>query len=137
MSVRAIRALLAAGHKDEAAAALAELDPKLADDPALAQARAALALAEDAPEADELVALRAAVAADPDDMAAGLALANGLYAAGDRDAAASILLTLVAKDRTWNEGAARTRLLQIFEAIGLEDPWVIATRRKLSTVLFG
>ena len=33
--------------------------------------------------------------------------------------------------------AARAKLLQIFEAIGLEDPWVAATRRKLSTVLFG
>jgi putative thioredoxin len=132
-----IRALLAAGHKDEAAAALAELDPKLAEDPAFAQVRAALALAEDAPEADELAALRAAHAADPDDMDASLALANGLYAGGDRDAAAAMLLAMVAKDRTWNDGAARTRLLQIFEAIGLEDPWVAATRRKLSTVLFG
>lgn len=132
-----IRALLAAGHRDEAAAALDALDPKLAADPALAQARAALALAEDAPEPDELVALRAAAAADPDDMAAQLALANGIYAAGDRDGAAALLLALVAKDRAWNEGAARTRLLQIFEAIGLEDPWVAATRRKLSTVLFG
>ncbi len=132
-----IRALLAAGMKDEAQAALAELDPKLAEDPVFAQVRAALALALDAPEADELVALRAAVAADPEDHAAGLALANGLYASGDRDGAAAILLALVAKDRTWNEGAARARLLQIFEAIGLEDPWVAATRRKLSTVLFG
>ena len=33
--------------------------------------------------------------------------------------------------------AAKARLLQIFEATGLEDPWVSATRRKLSTVLFG
>jgi len=132
-----IRALLAAGMKDEAQAALAGLDPKLAEDPVFAQVRAALALAEDAPEADELVALRAAVAADPDDHASQLALANGLYASGDRDGAAAILLTLVAKDRTWNDGAARGRLLQIFEAIGLEDPWVAATRRKLSTVLFG
>ena len=40
---------------------------------------------------------------------------------------------MVARDREWNEGAARTRLLQMFEAIGLEDPWVAATRRKLST----
>jgi putative thioredoxin len=70
-------------------------------------------------------------------MDAELALANGLYAAGDRDAAAVLLLGMVARDRTWNEGAARTCLLQIFEAIGLEDPWVAATRRKLSTVLFG
>ena len=132
-----IRALLAAGRKDEAAAALAELDPKLADDPALAQARAALALAEDPPEADELIALRAMVTAQPDDMAAQLALANGLYASGDRDGAAGVLLALVAKDRAWHDGAARARLVQIFEAIGLEDPWVSATRRKLSTVLFG
>ena len=47
------------------------------------------------------------------------------------------LLTMIAADRTWNEGAARAKLLQIFEATGLEDPWVAATRRKLSTILFG
>jgi len=47
------------------------------------------------------------------------------------------LLAMVAADRAWNDGAARARLLQIFEAIGLEDPWVARTRRKLSTVLFG
>jgi hypothetical protein len=56
-------------------------------------------------------------------MEAQLAFANGLFAAGDRDAAADKLLAMVAADRTWNEGAARARLLQIFEAIGLEDPW--------------
>lgn len=132
-----IRALLLAGHKDEAAQVLAALDPKLAADHALDQAKAALALAEDAPEEGELAGLRAAVAAAPDDMDARLALANGLFAAGDRDGAADILLAMVAADRAWNEGAARARLLQIFEAIGLEDPWVARTRRKLSTVLFG
>lgn len=131
-----IRTLLAAGHKDEAQAALDALDPKLAADHAFAQVRAALALAEDAPPPSELDALRAA-AADPANMDAQLALANALYASGDRDAAAATLLAMVARDRAWNEGAARTRLLQIFEAIGLEDPWVAATRRKLSTVLFG
>ena len=132
-----IRALLVVGDKAAAEEVLAALDPALAEDPALAQARSALALATDAPEPSELDGLRAAVAADPADMAAQLALANGLYAAGDRDGAADLLLTIVAQDRAWNEGAARTRLLQIFEAIGLEDPWVAATRRKLSTVLFG
>ena len=132
-----IRALIAAGHKDEAAEVLAALDPKLSEDSALAQARSALALALDAPEPSELDGLRAAVAANPGDMDVELALANGLFASGDRDGAATLLLDMVTRDRTWNEGAARTRLLQIFEAIGLEDPWVAATRRKLSTVLFG
>lgn len=132
-----IRALLLAGRREEAAEVLAALDPKLADDPALSQAKSALALAEDAPEAAELAALRAAAAERPADMDAQLAFANAIYASGDRDAAAEVLLGMVATDRTWNEGAARTRLLQIFEAIGLEDPWVAATRRKLSTILFG
>lgn len=132
-----VRALIAGGQLEEAEAALAAIDPALAKDPAVAQARAALALAADAPEAGELAGLRAALAADPESMEAQLALANGLYAAGERDEAAALLLGMIARDRGWNEGAARTRLLQIFEAIGLEDPWVAATRRKLSTVLFG
>ncbi|MFN3469039.1 MAG: tetratricopeptide repeat protein [Novosphingobium sp.] len=132
-----VRALIAAGQKDEARAVLDSLDPKLAADPMLAQARSALALAEDAPAAGELDALRAAAAAEPANMDAQLALANALYAAGERDEAAARLLAMIAADREWNEGAAKARLLQIFEAVGLEDPWVSATRRKLSTILFG
>ena len=132
-----IRALTLAGRRDEAQAALDALDPKLADDPALAQARAGLALAEDAPDDAELADLRAGAAERPADMDAQLAYANALYAAGDRQGAADKLLEMIAADREWNDGAAKARLLQIFEATGLEDPWVAATRRRLSTVLFG
>jgi len=132
-----VRALIAAGHKDEAQAVLDSLAPEIAADPVFAQARSALALAEDAPEESELAALRAAAAERPADMEAQLAFANALYAAGERDDAAAKLLAMIAADRAWNDGAAKARLLQIFEATGLEDPWVSATRRKLSTVLFG
>ncbi|WP_183612475.1 tetratricopeptide repeat protein [Novosphingobium hassiacum] len=132
-----VRALILAGRKDEAQGILDALDPAIAADPAIAQARSALALAEDAPEETELAALRAAAAERPADMEAQLAFANALYASGERDDAAAKLLDMVATDRAWNDGAARARLLQIFEATGLEDPWVSATRRKLSTVLFG
>ena len=132
-----IRALTLAGRKDEAQAALDALDPKLAADPALTQARAGLALAEDAPDVAELAALRAAAAERPADMDAQLAFANALIASGDRQGAADKLLEMIATDREWNEGAAKARLLQIFEATGLEDPWVAATRRRLSAVLFG
>ncbi|MFC4293737.1 tetratricopeptide repeat protein [Novosphingobium tardum] len=132
-----IRALIAGRRTDEAQEVLDALDPKLAADPALAQARSALALAADAPAAGEIEGLRAAAAERPADMDAQLAYANALFAGGDRDAAADKLLAMIAADRDWNDGAARARLLQIFEAIGLEDPWVAATRRKLSTVLFG
>ena len=132
-----IRALTLAGHVEEAEAALADLDAKLAADPAVAQARAALELARSRPEDSEFAALRAAAAERPADMDAQFAFASAAFAAGERDAAAETLLRMVAADGSWNEGAARAKLLQIFEAVGLEDPWVAAQRRKLSTILFG
>jgi putative thioredoxin len=132
-----VRALTLAGRTEEAEQMLAALDPTLAKDAAIERARAALELARDKPEEGELAALRTAAAERPADMDAQLAFANAAFAAGDRDAAADTLLRMVAADREWNEGAARAKLLQMFEAIGLEDPWVAATRRRLSTVLFG
>ena len=132
-----IRALTLAGRTEEAAAALAALDETLAADPAIERAKAALELAKDAPDEGELAALRAAAAERPADMEAQLAFATAVFAAGDREAAADALLKMIAADREWNEGAAKAKLLQIFEAVGLEDSWVAATRRRLSTILFG
>jgi putative thioredoxin len=132
-----VRALALAGQVEEADAVLAALDPELAKDPAIERARVALELAKAKPEAGELAGLCAAADADPANMDAQIAYATGAFAAGERDAAAATLLAMIAADREWNEGAARAKLLQMFEAIGLEDPWVAATRRKLSTVLFG
>lgn len=99
-------------------------------------ARAALLLARDAKPVADLSGVEARVAADPDDHAARFELAGGLMANGDRDGAADALLEIIARDRDWNEGAARTQLLRLFEAVGLEDPWVSAQRRRLSAILF-
>jgi putative thioredoxin len=132
-----IRALIAAGDVEGAAAALAAVPEDVAKDPALGQARSALDLAQNAPDTSELAGLVAAVAADPDNHAARLDLATAQIAAGDRDAAADNLFHIIAIDRDWNEGAARTRLLALLEAIGLEDPWARTQRRRLSDILFG
>lgn len=132
-----IRALVLSGQIEEAQAVLDGLEPALAGDPLVERATAALELAKDAPEDGELAALKAAAEAAPEDQQAGFDYASAAFAAGERDAAAATLLRLIAADRTWQEGAARAKLLQIFEAIGLEDPWVSAQRRKLSTILFG
>lgn len=132
-----VRALVLAGRTEEAEQWLASLPPELTKDPGIERAKAALELAKDKPEEGELASLRAAAEAAPADMDAQLAYANGAFAAGDRDAAGAVLLKMIAADREWNEGVAKAKLLQIFEAIGLEDPWVAATRRKLSTILFG
>ncbi|BBB10447.1 tetratricopeptide repeat protein [Sphingopyxis sp. EG6] len=132
-----IRAFVLAGDLTSAQGALDMLPAEIADDPAIAQAKSALALAADAPDAGELAALEAALAADPADHQARFDLASAQIGAGQRDAAADNLLHIVAADREWQEDAARAKLLSLFEAVGLEDPWVAAQRRRLSLVLFG
>ncbi|MFZ2996127.1 tetratricopeptide repeat protein [Sphingobium sp.] len=130
------RALVALGRLDEAEAALAALPADVARHVAIDQARAAIALARDVKPVADLSAVQAKVDADPDDHAARFELAGGLMANGDRDGAADALLEIVRRDRGWQDSAARTQLLTIFDAVGLEDPWVSAQRRKLSQILF-
>ena len=134
-----IRALALADHVEEAknALAAAEANPALANDPQIENAKAALELAGNKVDDGELAALREAAQSDPSNMEARLAYAEAAFAAGDRDAAADELLAMLEADREWNEGAARTKLIDIFNAVGLEDPWVVATRRRLSKLLFG
>ncbi|HEX8669409.1 MAG TPA: tetratricopeptide repeat protein [Allosphingosinicella sp.] len=130
------RALLAAGRPEEARAVLDGAPEKLAGDPALARAQAALALAESAPASAETAEFERRIAANPDDHEARHELAGALMAAGQRDRAADELLEIVRRDREWNDGAARKRLLQFMEVVGLEDPWARDQRRKLSAILF-
>ena len=130
------RALIALGQLDAAEALIEGLPADIARQPAIDQARAAIALQRDARPVADLSALESKVAADPDDHEARFELAAGLMGNGDRDAAADALLEIVRRDRAWNEGAARAQLLKIFEAVGLEDPWVANQRRRLSQILF-
>ena len=129
------RALVMAGELDEARALLAGVPEKAAKDPAIARAQSALALADVAPANVETAALEQRIEANPDDHEARYELAGALMA-NDRDAAADHLLEIVRRDREWNEGAARARLLQLMEVVGLEDPWARDQRRRLSAILF-
>jgi putative thioredoxin len=131
-----IRALVAAGRHEEAAAAIDAL-PEGIKDAGIERAKATLALAQSAVPVEDLSGLEAEVAAHPDDHDKRFTLANAQVAGGNRDAAADNLLAIIAAHREWNDGAARTQLLKLFEAVGLEDPWVSSQRRKLSAVLFG
>jgi putative thioredoxin len=130
------RALVQLGRGDEAQALLDAVAEDAVKDPAIAQAKAALALAREAEPVSDLAGLAAEVDANPEDLDARFRLAGGLMAVGDRDRAADALLDIIQRDRAWNEGAARDRLLKLFEAVGLADPWVNAQRRRLSAILF-
>src|SRR5215212_3552869 len=86
------RALIAAGRAEEARALLDAAPEATAKDPAIARARAALALAEVAVPGVDTGEFERRIAADPDDHEARYELAGALMAAGDRDSAADQLL---------------------------------------------
>jgi putative thioredoxin len=131
-----IRSLAAAGELDAAKGLLAEVPADVANNPVIVRAASAIALIEDAKPVDDLASLKSQVEANPDDHSLRFELAGGLMAAGNRDGAADALLTIIAADREWNEGAARAQLLKFFDVVGIADPWVSAQRRRLSAVLF-
>ena len=132
-----IRALLALGDEDQAADALAQVPPKLAEHPEIAGARSAVALAaEGRAAAGQVDAITSRVHADANDHEARYELATALNAAGQRMEAADALLEIYRRDRTWREDAARQQLLKFFEAWGFADPATQAARRKLSALLF-
>jgi putative thioredoxin len=132
-----IRALMLLGREDEAADALEQVPPKIAEHPEIAGARSALALASEGREArKQLTGLQQRVSADPADFQARYDLATALNASGARADAAEQLLEILRKERGWNEDAARKQLLKFFEAWGFDDPATMAARRKLSALLF-
>lgn len=97
---------------------------------------AALNLAAEAEGLEETDALEAKLAADPDNHQMRFDLAIAYNAAGDKLKAAENLVTIIKKDRDWNEDGARTKLLELFEAWGPMDPASVKGRRMLSAVLF-
>ena len=128
------RAMIAGGKADEARTLLDALTDEEAAHPAIGRARAALEVSATPPA--DVSSEEARLKTNPDDHEARFAIAQARMASGDRDAAADALLEIIARDRDWNEGAARKRLLQILEAVGFEDPWGRERRRRLSALLF-
>ncbi|EAP85474.1 thioredoxin [Sulfitobacter sp. EE-36] len=131
-----VRAYIALDQLDQAEAHLNGAPIEISKAPELEAAHAQLQLARQAADAGPVAELQAAVDANPDDMQARFDLAQALYAHGDTQAAVDQLLTLFGKDREWNDGAAKTQLFIIFEALKPNDPIALNGRRKLSSMIF-
>ena len=99
-------------------------------------ATASLKLLEEAEGMDDAAALERRVAQNPDDHRARFDLAIVHNAAGRKLEAAETLVALMRRDRTWNDDAARKKLLELFESWGAKDPATLRGRRLLSALLF-
>jgi putative thioredoxin len=130
------RAQVETGALDQAKETLALVPEAKRNDAAVAAARSALEVAEQAQSVGPVGELEQKVAANPLDHQARFDLAVALNAAGKRQEAADHLLEIVKRDRKWNEDGARKQLVQFFEAWGPTDEATVEGRKRLSTILF-
>ncbi len=129
---------LTSGDLERTKNTLGLVRPDAKDDDAIRAVEAELVLKEKAAAADnsETGPLRTRIKANPGDLQARYDLALVLDSADDRESAIDQLLEIISQDRNWNEDAARTHLLTLFEAMGPSDPRTVDARRRLSTILF-
>jgi putative thioredoxin len=127
------RVYMSSGDAEHAKEIVA-MAPADAKDPDLDSVRAALALAAEAPS--ETGDFEKRLAANPDDHEARFELAKALAGRHRLDQAADHLLSIIEKDRTWNDEAARKQLLTVFEAAGHSSEIARNGRRRLSAILF-
>ncbi|WP_375598816.1 tetratricopeptide repeat protein [Devosia sp. Naph2] len=127
---------ISAGEIDQAKATLDLVPEDKRSGDAYTAHMHAIRLKQEAAGLSEAATLEAAIAANPDDHQSRLDLAVVLNAEGKRLEAAEALVASFKRDRSWNEEAARKKLLELFEAWGPKDPATLRGRRMLSAVLF-
>ena len=130
------RCYVETGDIEKAKKTLALVPEAKRNEAAVAAARAALELAEQAKSVGPVAELEQKVAANPLDHQARFDLAVALNAAGKRAEAADHLIEIVKRDRKWNDDGARKQLVQFFEAWGATDEATVDGRKRLSSILF-
>ena len=130
------RCYVETGALDQARQTLAMIPDSKRGESAVAAAQAALQLAEQVKTLGPLAELEQKVAADPLDHQARFDLALALNGKGRRLDALDQLISIVKRDRKWNDDGARKQLVQFFEAWGPTDEATIEGRKRLSSILF-
>ena len=131
-----IKAHLALGELDQAEAILNGMPSEISRNPEVESLHAQIELAKQALDAGPINELTQLVDQNSDDHESRFRLAQALHGAGQVEDAVNHLLELFKRDREWNDGAAKSQLFVIFEALEPSDAIVLNGRRKLSSLIF-
>jgi putative thioredoxin len=130
------RCYVETGAIDQARQTLALVPDSKSNEASVVAARAALDLAEQAKSLGPVAELERKVAANPLDHQARFDFALALNGKGQRLDALEQLISIVKRDRKWNDDGARKQLVQFFDAWGPADEATIEGRKRLSSILF-
>ena len=131
-----IKCHIAVGDLDQAEAILNGAPLEISESPEIESVHAQIELAKQARDAGPINDLASLIEKKPDDHDARFKLAQALHGAGQIEDAVDQLLELFKRDREWNDGAAKSQLFIIFEALEPNNAIVLNGRRKLSSLIF-
>ena len=131
-----LRCLIQLKRFDDANEMLSSLDEKILEDENISKIKKLLEATSK--EEGEVVDsdLIYKVKADPNNMDLRYKLANSYLSSSETEMGFNELLELFKQDPTWNEEAAKKKLLEFFDLLGFNDPNVIEARKKLSSMMF-
>lgn len=115
---------------------LSDLPPELKGKPELKGLVFLRGAAEESSYLPPETELAARAAAEPKNPQAAFDLGRRLMGEGDLEGAIDALVQSLRADRNWQEKAAQTLLLGLFDAMGPSHPLTSRGRRKLSALLF-
>ena len=131
-----IKSHIAMHDLDQAEAVLNGAPMEISQSPEIETVHAQIELAKQARDAGPINDLVLLVKDKPDDHDARFKLAQALHGAGQIEEAIDHLLELFKRDKEWNDGAAKSQLFTIFEALEPNNALVLNGRRKLSSMIF-
>ena len=131
-----IKCYIAINDLDQAEAILNGAPIEISQSSEIESVHAQIELAKQARDAGPISDLALLVEEKPDDHDARFQLAQALHGAGQIEEAVDQLLELFRRDREWNDGAAKSQLLIIFEALEPNNAIVLSGRRQLSSMIF-
>lgn len=130
------RCYLANGDADRARQVLEMVPEDKLEDPLVLSVLKTLELTAETPADDEMTAALDRVSANPGDHAGRYDLAEKLVSVGDNQLAIDHLLKVLRDDLNWEDGKAKSKLFEVFDALGPKDPLTVEGRRRLSSIIF-
>lgn len=130
------KCLIAMGKTEEAVNIVNSLDPAIENNKYILGLKTAVKLSNDVKTSLPTEKLKQNLENNPKDFNIKFELAESLMASGESSEAINELLEIIKSDKNWNGGAAKNKLLEIFEALGSDDPLTKDGRMRLSSLIF-
>ena len=134
--IRLARVLLAQSRDEEARQIISDLEARGYLEPEAETIKSQLDIREAAAETGGVEEARAAVDANPNDLALKIKLADALAVSRKFEEALDLCLEVIQADRDGDGQEAKTTMLKIFDLIGQNSAIVSTYRRKLATALY-